>query len=639
MKLKSPYLIFVLSSISSFLIPADADPFQVARIFGDNMVLQQQQANPVWGQGAPGSVVRVELSGKVTETRTGPDGHWRVLLPPLPAGGPHEMTVRGPESKHFKNVMIGEVWLVSGQSNMDFRLSGATGAPADIATADFPDIRCLRVPQVVSRTPLKNLDEAPWQVCTPSTAGDFSAVAFYFARELHRQRGVAVGLINSTWSGTPAEAWTSNSALAALPDFTDRLKAIATSTDDWSAGQAASQRTDAERDLVFEKGTAGLDQGVHQPSFDDQAWPAADYPLSAAKMHLPDYAIVWVRKTVEVPPAAAGHDLVLNLGSCYEWDQTYFNGELIGSRRWDGLREYHVPGHLVKPGSNAIAVRLYSEWSAGQLGKVADRPTLASANGYVKISLQGPWKYDGQLEPSLIVPRYYQREPTSLFNGMIAPIAGYGLRGALWYQGEGNADRPREYQSLLPALIQDWRWHWGQGDFPFLVVQLPSTAVYDWPELREAQAMAVRLPQVGLAVTIDIGDPENLHPANKRPFGERLFLVARHVAYGEMMVWTGPVFARAEPAAGALRVHFTETGCGLVTRDGQPPRGFEVRGATGAYAPAEARIDGTCVIVRSEAIPGPVAVRYAWSPNPDANLMNREGLPAAPFRSEPAAAR
>lgn len=639
MKFKSPQLAFVLSSISSLLIPADAAPIQVARIFGDNMVLQQQQANPVWGQSTPGSLVRVELAGVAVETRTGPDGNWRVQLPPLPAGGPHEMAVRGPDSRHFKNVMIGEVWLVSGQSNMDFRLAGATGAPADIAAADFPGIRNLRVPQVVSRTPLKDLGDTSWQVCSPETAGGFSAVGFYFARELHRQKGVAIGLINATWSGTPAEAWTSNSALAVLPDFAERLKAVATSTEDWAAGQAASQRIDAERDLVFEKGTAGLDLGVHRPGYDDQAWPAADYPLSAARMHLPDYAIVWVRKTLEVPAAAAGLDLILNLGRCYEWDQTYFNGELIGSHRWDGVREYRVPGHLVKAGNNSIAVRLYSEWSAGQLGKGKDRPTLASLDGSVNISLQGPWKYDGQFEPTLIVPRYYQREPTSLFNGMIAPVAGYGLRGALWYQGEGNAGRPKEYQTLLPALIQEWRWHWGQGDFPFLVVQLPSTAEYDWPELREAQAMAVRLPHVGLAVTIDIGDPENLHPTNKRPFGERLFLVARHVAYGEKIVWTGPVFARAEPAAGALRVHFNETGGGLVTHDGQSIRGFEVRDATGAFAPAEARIDGTSVMVSSTAVTNPVAVRYAWSPNPDANLVNREGLPAAPFRSEPPVAR
>lgn len=620
-----------------FTTQASSAPLQVARIFADNMVLQQQLANPVWGRSAPGAIVRVNLAGETTEARAGADGRWRALLPALPAGGPYEMTVRGPESVVFKNVMVGEVWLVSGQSNMDFRLSGATGAPADIAAADLPGIRCLRVPQAVSRTPLDDLSEASWQVCSPVTAGGFSAVAFYFARELHRQRGVAVGLLNATWSGTPAEAWTSNSALAVLPDFAEPLKAIASSNEDWAVGMKNAVRIDTERDLVFEKGTAGLELGVHRHGFDDQDWPVADFPLSAAKMRLPDYAIVWVRKTVDLPASAAGKELTLNLGRCYEWDQTYFNGEQIGSHRWDGVREYRVPGRLVKAGRNTIAVRLYSEWSAGQLGKGKDQPLLSNADGTVKISLLGSWRYDGRFEPTLIVPRYFQREPTSLFNGMIAPVAGYGLRGALWYQGEGNAGKPRQYQFLLPALIQEWRWHWGQGNFPFLVVQLPGTVDYDWPALREAQAMATRLPNVGVAVTIDIGDPENLHPTNKRPFGERLHRVARHVAYGENIVWSGPLFDRVETDSGSLRVHFRETGSGLVTRDGAAVRGFEVRAATGEYTPAEAMINGQSVVVRVASIPAPAAVRYAWAPNPDANLINREGLPAAPFRWEPPA--
>lgn len=608
---------------------------RVARIFGDNMVLQQRLANPVWGESTPGSIVRVEIAGVTAEAHTWGDGRWRALLPALPAGGPYEMTIRGPEIITFKNIMVGEVWLVSGQSNMDFRLAASTGAAADIAAADFPAIRVIRVPQQVSREPQRELGEAFWQACSPATAGSISAVGFYFARALHRQQGVAVGLVNATWSGTPAEAWTSNSALAVLPDFAEQLKAIAASQDDWRAGVKAAERIDAARDAVFEHGTAGVERGVHLKDFDDRDWLAADYPLSAATMRLPDYAIVWVRKSVELPAAAAGKGLSLNLGRCYEWDQTYFNGEPIGSHRWDGVREYRVPGRLVKGGTNTIAVRLYSEWSAGQLGKGKDQPRLFSADGTVAISLLGSWKYDGRFEPALVVPRYFQREPTSLFNGMIAPIAGYGLRGALWYQGEGNANKPRQYQSLLPALIQEWRWHWGQGDFPFLVVQLPGTVEYDWPALREAQAMATRLPKVGLVVTIDIGDPESLHPANKRPFGERLHLAARHVAYGENIVWTGPVLDRVESGSGYLRVRFKETGSGLLTRDGKAVRGFEVSGGGGGYVSARAEIDGDSVVVRTADISAPVAVRYAWAPNPDVNLVNREGLPAAPFRFEP----
>jgi sialate O-acetylesterase len=251
-----------------------------------------------------------------------------------------------------------------------------------------------------------------------------------------------------------------------------------------------------------------------------------------------------------------------------------------------------------------------------------------------RVSLRGAWRFADGIEPALVVPRYYQREPMALFNGMIAPIKGYALRGALWYQGEGNAGRPQEYQTLLPMLINEWRWHWGQGDFPFLIVQLPGTIDYDWAELREAQSMATQLPNVGLAVTLDIGDPEDLHPADKRPFGERLFRLARHVAYGEDTVWTGPVFAGLASVNSGLRITFREIGGGLTTRDGKAIRGFELKAPTGEYVAAEASMQGASVVVRTSAIPNPTAVRYAWARNPDANLINREGLPAAPFRAE-----
>ncbi|WP_069961570.1 sialate O-acetylesterase [Lacunisphaera limnophila] len=624
-----------MSSITCLLTAAPEDPkWEIAGMFGDNMVLQQNQPNPVWGRSSPGALVRIEIAGTTSETRTDTDGRWKITLPSLPAGGPHRMKIRGRNTTTFTNVMVGEVWLVSGQSNMDFRLSMATGAAADIAAADLPNIRNLRVPQVVSRTRLDRMEQTAWQMCSPGTAGGFSAVAFHFARRLHAERGVAVGIINATWSGTPAEAWTSYQSLAVLPAFSERVQSILASNEDWAAGQQASLRIDAERDAVFEKGTAGVQHGAHRADFDDQAWPVANYPLSAATMKLPDYAIVWLRKSVEVPPAAAGRDLIVNLGRCYEWDQTYFNGILVGSHRWSGVREYRVPGRLVRAGANSISIRLYSEWSAGQLGKGEDQPTLTAADGSVQLSLLGPWRYDGSFEPTLIVPRYYQREPTALFNGMISPIVGYGLRGALWYQGEGNAGRPVEYQTLLPALIQEWRWQWGQGDFPFLIVQLPSTTDYDWAELREAQAMATQLTNVGLAVTLDIGDPADLHPADKRPFGERLYRLARHVAYGEDTIWTGPMFAGLASSDSGLRITFKEVGGGLSTRDGQPIRGFELKTPAGDYVSAEASIEGASVVVRSSAIPHPTTVRYAWARNPDANLINQEGLPAAPFRAE-----
>lgn len=607
----------------------------VARIFGDNMVLQQELPVRVWGTAAPGTEVAVSLARQKASCRTDASGRWVAVLPPLPAGGPHTLVVEGGTRREFHNVLIGEVWLASGQSNMDFRLAGAAGGAAAAAAADLPQVRFVRIPQVVDSAPREDIASAPWTICSPATAGGYSAVAFHFARELHRHRRVPVGIVNATWSGTPAEAWTSGQALAGLADFRETVVIIARRDEDWSAALREAERVDTGRDSIYARGAAGLAAGAHQPETDDQDWPEADYPLNARTMGLRDYAIAWLRKEVRIPSAWSGEDLLLDLGHCYEWDHVYFNGELVGSTRWDGARCYPVPGRLVRAGRNVISVRLYSEWSAGQLGRTGDRPVLTSPDGRFSAALDGKWKFSRDLEPELAVPVYPQRNPTAIFNGMIAPIAGFALRGALWYQGEGNADRPLQYRSLLPALIQDWRHHWGQGNFPFLVVQLPNIAAYDWPAMREAQALAARrLPAVGLVVTIDLGDPENLHPANKRPVGERLHLAARHVAYGEVCTWTGPTYRGLAFARGGVRLKFAETGSGLATLDGAPVRGFELRSANGDYQPAEAFIDGDTVVVLSRLAEPPAAVRYAWAPDPRANLCNREGLPAAPFRTD-----
>ena len=631
------FLLFAPLAFTVF-ISANESRLHVARMFGDNMVLQQLQLIPVWGESEPGTAVRVSLAGVFAETKADTGGRWMAKLPALPSGGPFELAVvAGTETASFRNVMIGEVWLSSGQSNMDFRLKNATGGWDDSAKADLPNIRYLRVEQIVSSQPRADLTQATWEVCSLSTAPEFSAVAFYFARELQLKRGVAVGIINATWSGTPAEAWTSARMLELHADFRDRMKAIAQKNESWEEGQKETDGIEQQREAIAEKGTAGLDHGVHRLAFDDRHWRTANYPLDAVTMQLPEYSLVWARKTVELPPAAAGRDLTLQLGNAYEWDQTYFNGEKIGSMRWEGLRTYTVPGRLVKAGRNVIAVRLLSEWFTGQLGKKLDDPVLESADHTVKVSLTGPWKFDLGFEPVLPVGHYYKNDPSALFNGMIAPLVPYAIRGALWYQGEGNAGNPMQYRTLLPALILDWRARWGQGHFPFLVVQLPNIDASigrPWPELREAQAMAVRQPNVGLAVTIDVGDPYNIHPANKRFVGERLYRVASHVAYKETGVWTGPIFADFTIEQKTIRVKFTETGSGLMTSDGGAVKGFEIKAHSGDYEPAEARIDGDTVIVSSPRVTKPVAVRYAWAANPDCNLNNREGLPAAPFRSK-----
>jgi sialate O-acetylesterase len=613
---------------------ASGATFSLAPIFGDNMVLQQGVENHVWGKAPPGTCVSVELAGTTATGKSDPDGHWRVTLPVLGAGGPYEMRVKGSVTNILRNVMVGEVWVSSGQSNMDFRLEFASHSHDDITFADLPLVRYLRVPQIVSRTPVATSPPSEWAVCNPTTAGNFSAVAFYFARALSRDRHVAVGLINTTWSGTPAEAWISAGALKTHPDFKQQIEVIEKPGEDWGAAESISLKIDAERDAVFANGTAGIERGAARLDFCDASWPLAEYPVSVSKMHAPDYCIVWLRKDFELPTTSLSTDCIIDLGRCYEWDQTYFNGTRLGSKRWDGKRVYTVPRSLIRSGHNVISVRLYSEWSAGQLGKPGDNPVFTSNDGKLSVSLAGAWRFDVSIEPQLKVPKYYQREPSALFNGMVSPILGYRIKGVLWYQGEGNADRAQQYKTLLPLLINDWRNHWGEGPFPFLIVQLPNFAAADWTDLREAQSMATSLPNVGMVVTLDVGDPQNLHPANKQPVGERLSLAARHIAYGESCIWTGPVMNSAKEKSGAMIVSFREIGSGLCTPRNETLRGFELKGIKGGYISAYARIEGDHVIVSSPSVTQPAGVRYGWASDPNCNLYNREGLPAAPFLFE-----
>lgn len=632
--LLAPAVSFTVAAAS----PSDG-ALSLAPVFGDHMVLQQQQPIPVWGDAAPGTVVRVELADTAATTTADSSGRWTLTLPARPAGGPHRLSVRASSERlDCRDVMIGEVWLASGQSNMDFALHSARDASAALAAADLPAIRFLRVGQVASRTPRAAIATTGWQRCSPERAGEFSAVAFYFARALHRDRHVAVGIVQATWSGTPGEAWTPAESLRDLPDFRPRVDAIAADSTDWTQAQRETERLDREREEVFAHSSAGRDRGAHRPDFDDSTWPAADYPLDARNLHLPDYAIVWLRQTVDVPATAAGRELHLDLGDAYEWDQTFFNGQLVGSTRWDGPRRYVIPASLVRAGRNVVAVRLFSEWSMGRLGQPGEHPALRSADGRVDLPLSRPWRYHRAGEPELRAGPMFKNEPTALFNGMIAPLAPFALRGVLWYQGEGNAGQPAQYRALLPALIAGWRTRWAQPELPFLIVQLPNIApVFGprWPELREAQAAALRLPATGLVVTIDVGDPHNLHPADKRPVGERLHRLARHLVYAEPGPWTGPVLDRVTATGdGALRLTFREAPGGLVTSDGTPVRGFELRGPGGRYTAATATIEGDTVILRSPSVPAPTAARYAWAPDPDANLCNRAGLPAAPFRTE-----
>ncbi len=481
---------------------------RLARIFSDHAVLQRGKPVPVWGTAEPGEKVTVEFRGQKISTVASDSGEWRVTLKPMPAGGPFQMTVRGNNTVVLNDLLVGEVWVASGQSNMEWPVALSNNAEQEIAQANNPQIRLFVVPKAVADRPLKDLSGGAWQPCTSETVRNFSAVGYFFARELQRALKVPVGVIETAWGGTPAESWTSKPTLMAHPSLRYLLE-------NWRRAEV-------------------------------------DYPLA-----LENYQ----RQLAEWERAAA-------------------------QARAEGKPEPKKPDPPQDPRTN-------------------------------------PWK------------------PSGLFNAMIAPIVPYAIQGAIWYQGESNAGRAYEYRTLFPAMIQDWREAWAQGDFPFLFVQLanfmparPEPGESAWAELREAQLMTLSLPKTGMAVAIDIGDANDIHPRNKQDVGKRLALNALAIAYGKKVVYSGPIYERMKREGNAIRLYFKHVDGGLTTPNGEPLKGFAIAGADRKFVWADARIGGNTVVVSSPQVPEPVAVRYAWADNPVCNLYNRAGLPASPFRTD-----
>ncbi len=487
--------------LSCMMIPAAAN-IQAHSTFSDNMVLQQGMKVPVWGTAAPGENIRVHFNGQTAKTTADSDGKWMVRLEPMMAGGPFKMLLVGNNNVLFENVMVGEVWVCSGQSNMWWTVKASNNAEQEIADAKYPKIRLFTVPAAMAAEPTSNLN-SKWVECSPETVPTFSAAAYYFGRELFKSLNVPIGLIHTSWGGTPAESWTSLAVLKSDPDF----------------------------DAIVKR-------------YDDQI---------------------------------AGYEKV----------KTEYPGLLA---QWEKDAE-----------------------TAKAEGKPApEKPKEAAYN---------PWI------------------PSSLYNAMIAPLIPYGIKGAIWYQGESNAARAYQYRKLFPDMIKNWRKDWGEGDFPFLYVQLanwaPSPPEYNdtWAELREAQTMTLSLKNTGMALAIDIGDTGSIHPTNKQEVGRRLALNALAIAYGKKLVYSGPIYRAMEPEYGTIVLVFDHLGGGLVAKDGDL-KGFTIAGADRKFVPAQAKIVGNTVVVSSPEVKDPVAVRYSWKINPGGNLYNKADLPASPFRTD-----
>ncbi len=627
-------------------------------ILSDNMVLQQQTKVRIWGTANPGERVTVTLQKESSHAVADKQGHWETWLNTGKAGGPFELTVNGDNLLTIKNVLIGEVWLCSGQSNMEWPLINTFGGAETVAQAKYPEIRLFTVEKHTSTTPLTDV-VGHWVVTTPDDAAHFSAVGYFFGRELYQQLKVPVGLIHSSWGGTPAEAWTSHEGMLSSPELKPILDRYESSLNALPQAKEAYARALAqweEKNLYIDAGNKGEALGYADPATATADWSKMDLPQQFETAGLLIDGAVWFRKVLDLPQSWAGKELVLNLPPVDDQDVTYFNGTKVGSigretpNSYLVPRKYVVPGSLVRPGKNVIAVRVFDSAGEGGFsrgGAMSLGPAGAAESEVM--SLRGVWDYKVELALEPKHPDWgtrpeavgvgNQNNPSVLYNAMIAPLVPFAIRGVVWYQGESNAGRSYQYRTLFPIMIRDWRKAWGSV-FPFYFVQLANWHAHkaepdesDWAELREAQMMTLREPQTGMAVIIDVGDEIDLHPRNKLDVGRRLAAWALADTYGQKVTPSGPLFDRYKTEGDRVRVHF-KYGADLKTIDGGPVKGFAIAGEDRHFVWAEARIEGDSVVVSSPTVLKPVAVRYGWADNPIVNLYNGAGLPASPFRTD-----
>ncbi|GAB4326423.1 MAG: sialate O-acetylesterase [Candidatus Sumerlaeia bacterium] len=652
-------------------------------LFTDHMVLQRDGPIPVWGWAAPGARIAVELAGRSAFARAGADGRWMARLDPMPAGGPHELTVEasGGDRLVCSDVLVGEVWVASGQSNMEWPLAWSRNGEVETQAARRPLIRLLTVPHQVAASPLDSLETEGWALCSPETAGGFSAVAYFFGCELHQRLGVPVGLINASWGGSSMEAWTPLEDLLRDPPIPGSREEWERWFKTWGWLYQGTEHGDALarwREQTSRTGGSHRDPGRAdftadwaEPVHRSPQWQPIQVPGNWEQSVLPlTDGVVWFRREVTLPEDWAGHPLELRLGRIDDTDTTFFNGVEIGRTppspgAWQSLRAYSVPETLVRAGRNVIAVRVMDEGGPGGLIGPAEQMTLAREGlSGPALPLTGEWLYRIECalqQNPLVVGEHPHATPAILYNAMIHPLMPFAVRGVIWYQGESNCARHEQYFDLSGRMIRAWRRGWGRSEFPFLIVQLAGFDV-DWPgwvEVREAQARTAReVANVGLATAVDIGEAHDIHPKNKQEVGRRLALAARALVYGEDVEYSGPVARTAWMARGVpvpqnqgVVVTFDHADGGLATEqppapatgavaagrpapqegEGAPLRGFELVGSDGLWHPADARIQGDRVFVWSASVDAPHAVRYNWRNWPDGNLYNRAGLPALPF--------
>ena len=636
------HFIFLIGVLALLSPQKGTSQIKLPELISDGMVLQRGTPLILWGQASPGEEVELGFKGKHYRTTTDAQGQWTLELEPQRAGGPYEMVFKGTNKITVRDLLFGDVWIGAGQSNMVLPMERVKEKyPTEVAQADYPQIRNFFIPTATDlQGPQRDLPPSQWKAAVGRDVLSMGAVTYFFAKELYNKYGIPIGIINASTGGTPIQAWIGEEGFKGFPQqmgTIDRNK-------DASYIQPFTTKPKAVERPIRDKGLTG---------------PVPWYQLKEVQdwhnFYIPGYwedqgnrnldGVVWFRREIEVPPAMLGNEAKLYLGRIVDADQVYVNGSLVGNITYQyPPRRYTLPKGTLREGMNSIVVRV-SNYS-GKGGFVPDKDYELIANG-IQIDLKGEWKYkvgeifDTPTDPGTYDPFWAQNQPASLYNAMIAPLTRAKIKGFLWYQGESDTQRPNAYRELLPALIKNWRERFKGPDLPFLYVQLANFQDVDhsptesrWAELRDAQSKALSLPNTAMAVALDLGEWNDIHPLNKEDVGKRLALGAQKLAYGEDLVHSGPILKTSHATNGTMILHFDHLGSGLVAKGGGPLNRFEIAGENMEFVWAEAEIQGSTVRVRSDEVPHPKYVRYAWADNPrGANLYNREGLPASPFQN------
>lgn len=648
MRLLKSFAFFWLFLLTSVAVRAQ---LRLPRLISNGMVLQRDATLKLWGWAKAGEKVTVAFKGRNYKAVTDATGKWQTTLPPMLAGGPFTMEIAGSSRITLNDILIGDVWFCSGQSNMVHQLNihDVTYAK-EIAEANYPQIRQFWIPTLTNmQAPQRDIPEGQWKAAVGEDVRPFSAVAYFFAKKLYQKYNIPIGIINASVGGTPIEAWMSEDGLNGFSTLKTTLEKNKDTT--YINGLTRRQATTSRPMPPVDLGMAGPAKW-YDVTYTPKGWRTINVPGYWEDQGINDLnGVVWYRREIEVPAGMTGKPAKVFLGRIVDADELYINGKQVGRTTYQyPQRRYNVPADVLKPGKNVVVVRVTN--TAGKGGFVPDKAYCVFA-GADTVDLKGTWQYKVGIAYRPLAGGGFgggspggginaQNQPTALYNAMVAPVVDYAIKGFCWYQGESNAGRPREYEKLLPALITDWRNRWKQTTLPFLYIQLPGFMDYNyqpvesnWAVIREAQLKALSVPNTAMSVAIDLGEWNDIHPDNKKDVGERLALAALKVAYRENLTYSGPLYQSATIDGNKIVISFTNVGGGLITSDGDDPGEFAIAGSDKKFVWAKSKIENGKIVVWSDDVASPQYVRYAWADNPvHPNLCNKEGLPASPFRTD-----